>query len=136
MQSDDARATHGLSERRVSFTRRSIGGATFFLPACQLAHGIMSPLQRNVPEQSTDRRVTSRPSAGRVRSWTGRSAVASATDSHLSKLATAGTRVTRVSAMRILPVRADRVALQSARVVTGHVTPLRRMDPGPLITSG
>jgi hypothetical protein len=90
---------------------------------------------RNVLEQPTDRRVTPRLSVGRVRSWTGRSAVACATDSHLSKLATAGTRVTRVSAMRILPVRADRFALQRARVATDRATPLRRMDPGPLITS-
>jgi hypothetical protein len=92
--------------------------------------------QRNVLEQPTDRRVTPRLSAGRARSWTGRSAVACATDSHLSTLATAGTRVTRVSAMRLLPVRDDRVSLWRTKVVTDQATPLRRMDAGPLISSG
>ena len=96
----------------------------------------MTAPQRNAPEQSNDRCITPRLSVGRVRSWTGRSAVACATDSHLSKLATAGTRVTRVSAMRLLPVRADLFALQDAKVATGRATPLRRMEPGPLITSG
>jgi hypothetical protein len=38
--------------------------------------------------------------------------------------------------MRHLPVRADRVALWRAKVVTGQATPLRRMDAGPLISSG
>ena len=92
--------------------------------------------QGTVLEQSTDKRVNPRRPVGRVRSWTGRSAVACATDSHLSTLATAGTRVTRVSAMRPLPVRADRVARQKAKVAMDHATPLRRMDPGPLSTSG
>jgi hypothetical protein len=92
--------------------------------------------RRNVLEQSDDRRGMTRPSVGRMRSWTGRSAVACATDSHLSRLATAGTRVTRVSAMRLLPVRADRLAPQNAKVVAGRTTPLRRMEPEPLITSG
>jgi hypothetical protein len=92
--------------------------------------------RRNVLEQATDGRVTPRLSVGRVRSWTGRSAVACATDSHLSTLATAGTRVTRVSAMRILPVHAGLAAHQRAKVVTDHATPQRRMDPGPLIISG
>ena len=96
----------------------------------------MIALLHTVLEQSTDGRVAARPPVGRTRSWTGRSAVAGATDSHLSRLATAGTRVTRVSAMRLLPVRADRRALQRANVGTGHATPLRRMEPGPLITSG
>ena len=95
----------------------------------------MTAPQRNVLQHPSDRRVTPRLSAGRARSWTGRSAVAGATDSHLSTLATAGTRVTRVSAMRILPVRDDRVSLWRAMVATGQATPLRRMDPGPL-TSG
>jgi hypothetical protein len=92
--------------------------------------------QRTVLDQPSDRRVTPRLSAGRVRSWTGRSAVACATDSHLSTLATAGTRVTRVSAVRILPVRAGRAALQSAQAATGQAAPLRRMDPVPPLTSG
>jgi hypothetical protein len=82
------------------------------------------------------RRLIARLPLGRVRSWTGRSAVACATDSHLSRLTTAGTRVTRVSAMRALPVRADRHALEGAMVVTGRATPQRRRDPAPLITSG
>ena len=96
---------------------------------------MIAPL-RNVLEQSSDGRVTPRLSLGRVRSWTGRSAVAGATDSHLSKLATAGTRVTRVSAMRFLPARAGRFALQRAKVAMGHATPMRRMDPRPPITGG
>jgi hypothetical protein len=41
-----------------------------------------------------------------------------------------------VSAMRLLPVRDDRVSLWRTKVVTGQATPLRRMDAGPLITSG
>jgi hypothetical protein len=96
----------------------------------------MIALQRNVLEQSSDRRGSARPCLENVRSWTGRWAVARATDSHLSKLSTGGTRVTRVSAMRILPVGGDFFALQHAKFVTGQVTPLRRRDPGPLITSG
>jgi hypothetical protein len=95
----------------------------------------MTASPRNVLEQSIDRRAKRRLSLGRVRSWTGRAAVACATDSHLSRLATAGTRVTRVSAMRFLPVRVDRFALMTAKVVTGHTDPLRRVDPGSLITS-
>jgi hypothetical protein len=87
-------------------------------------------------QHTTGRRLVSRLSVVRVRSWTGRSAVACATDSHLSKLATAGTRVTRVSAMRILPVRADRPARKGAMVVTGRGTAQRRREPGPLIASG
>jgi hypothetical protein len=96
----------------------------------------MIAAHRNVLEQSIDRRVAPRLSVGRVRSWTGRAAVARATDSNLSRLATAGTRVTRVSAMRLPPVRADLFARHCAKVATGHATPLRRVDPGPLITSG
>jgi hypothetical protein len=96
----------------------------------------MTAALRTVLEQSHVGRATPRLSVGRARSWTGRSAVARATDSHLSKLATAGTRVTRVSALRFMPVRADRVALQSAKAAADHATLLRRMDPGPLITSG
>jgi hypothetical protein len=38
--------------------------------------------------------------------------------------------------MRLQPVRAGRLALQRATVDTGHTTSLRRMEPGPLITSG
>jgi hypothetical protein len=135
MQSGNDRAIRGLLERRVQSTRRSVGGATFCFLASH-AYGLMIAPLRTVLEQSNARRVTPRLSVGRARSWTGRSAVAGATDSHLSRLATAGTRVTRVSAMRFLPVRADRLALQRATVVTDHVTPLRRMDPGPLITGG
>ena len=96
----------------------------------------MTAPRRIVIEQSTDRRETPRLSLGRVRSWTGRSAVACATDSHLSRLATAGTRVTRVSAMRIPTVRAERFALPGATLATGHFPPLRRMDSRPPITSG
>jgi hypothetical protein len=58
-----------------------------------------------------------------------------ATESHLSTLATTGTRVTRVSAMRLRAVRPDRIAPQSA-MVAGHAAPLRSMGPGPLITNG
>ena len=90
----------------------------------------------NELEQRSDRRVMVRLSLGRVRSWTGRSAVARATDSHLSRLATAGTRVTRVSALRLMRVRADRSAVQGVKSGMGHATPLRRMDPEPPITSG
>jgi hypothetical protein len=74
----------------------------------------------NMIEQRSGGRTMVRPSLGRARSWTGRSAVAWATDSQLSRLKTAGTRVTRVSALRL-----------------AHVAlPLRRMDSGPPITSG
>jgi hypothetical protein len=90
----------------------------------------------NVLGQATGRRGFTRPSPARARSWTGRSAVASATDSHLSHLTTAGTRVTRVSAMRIRRARAERSASQEVPLAVGHAPPLRRMDPAPLITSG
>jgi len=101
------------------------------------AHGSMVATSRTELEQHTiGRHLVPRLPVGRVRSWTGRSAVAWATDSHLSRLTTAGTRVTRVSAMRTLPVRADRHARKGAMVVTGRATPQRRRDPAPLITSG
>lgn len=96
---------------------------------------MIAPLSHEL-EHRSDRRVMMRPSLGRVRSWTGRSAVARATDSNLSRLATAGTRVTRVSALRLARARADRSAPRGAIVATGHVTPLRRMDPDPPLTSG
>jgi hypothetical protein len=80
------------------------------------------------------RRPVPRPSIARVRSWTGRSSVACATDSHLSRLTAGGTRVTRVSAMRTLPVRADRLAPEGAMIVTGRATLQRRRDPVPLLT--
>jgi hypothetical protein len=86
-------------------------------------------------QQPKGRRVPRLP-LGRVRSWTGRSAVARATDSRLSRLTTAGTRVTRVSAMRALPVRAGRHAHTGAMVATGRDTPPRRRDPAPLVTNG
>ena len=136
MQSGSHRATRGVPARRVQGTRRSIGGAIFCLPTCPFAHGVMIAPQPNVLEQTSDRREVMRPSAARVRSWTGRSSVACATDSHLSTLATAGTRVTRVSAVRFLPVRADRIALQGARVGTGQASSPRRMDPRPPIEIG
>jgi hypothetical protein len=87
--------------------------------------------RRHVLDQASDRREVMRPSAARARSWTGRAAVARATDSHVSTLATAGTRVTRVSAMRLLPVRADRIAAQRASVGTSQASPLRSVDPRP-----
>lgn len=96
----------------------------------------MTSPRRNVLEQTIDRRAVTRPSVRRVRSWTGRSAVAGATDSHLSRLTTAGTRVTRVSAMRLSSVRVQRTAPTGASLATGHPLPLRRMDPRPPITSG
>jgi hypothetical protein len=97
----------------------------------------MVPTSRTKLQQHTiGRRGSTRLPVGRVRSWTGRSAVAWATDSHLPRMATAGTRVTRVSAMRTLPVRADRHTRQGGMVVTGRATPQRRRDTAPLITSG
>jgi hypothetical protein len=108
----------------------------FLLTGLSSTHGSMIAPLPNELEQRSDRRVMVRLSLGRARSWTGRSAVACATDSHLSRLTTAGTRVTRVSALRLVPVRADRFALPGAMLATGHATPLRRMDPEPPITSG
>jgi hypothetical protein len=108
----------------------------FLLMASRITHGFMRDYRRHQHEQRSDRRVTPRLSVRRARSWTGRSAVASATDSHLSRLATAGTRVTRVSAMRLLSARAERLAPQGATFSAGHAPLLRRMDPEPLITSG
>lgn len=92
--------------------------------------------RRYMLEQPNDGRVIPRLSLRRVRSWTGRSAVACATDSHLSRLATAGTRVTRVSALRLMRVRAGHAARLRATSATGHAPSLRRMDPRPPITSG
>src|SRR5688572_3381096 len=108
----------------------------FVLTCPSISPRIMIAHLPNELEQRSDRRMKVRLSLGRARSWTGRSAVACATDSHLSRLATAGTRVTRVSALRLVPVRADRIALPGATFATGHATPLRRMDPEPPITSG
>ena len=108
----------------------------FLLMASRITHGFMRAYRRHQHEQPFDGRGTPRLSLGRVRSWTGRSAVAFATDSHLSRLATAGTRVTRVSAMRLPPARATRLAPEGAAFSAGHVPLLRRMDSGPLIISG
>jgi len=108
----------------------------FVLTCPSISPRIMIAHLPNELEQRSDRRVMVRLSLGRARSWTGRAAVACATDSHLSRLTTAGTRVTRVSALRLVPVRADRIALSGATFATGHATPLRRMDPEPPIASG
>jgi hypothetical protein len=135
MQSSSDRATRGCRNDEC----RSLDAASatrFFLSRPSLPHGPMTASRPNVLEQPTGRRANPRLTTGRVPSWTGRSAVACATDSHLSTLATAGTRVTRVSAMRLLPAPAERTALWKARVVTGQSTPQRRMDPGPLVISG
>jgi hypothetical protein len=96
----------------------------------------MTTPSRHVLEKPANGRATPRPSLRRVRSWTGRSAVAYATDSHVSKLATAGTRVTRVSAMRIPSARPGRFTPPGAALAAGHASSLRRMDPRPPITSG
>jgi hypothetical protein len=90
----------------------------------------------NQLEQRSDRRTLVRLSQGRVRSWTGRSAMVCATDSRLPRLTTAGTRVTRVSACRLVPVRGARFALERMTSATHHAPPLRRMDPEPLTFSG
>lgn len=57
---------------------------------------------------ATRRARIARPS---VRAWTGRSAMTVATDSGLPRVKTAGTRQTRVSAMRPLAVRAAEPAV-------------------------
>ena len=95
----------------------------------------MTASRRYTLEQPSDGRVTPRLSLRRVRSWTGRSAVACATDSHLSRLATAGTRVTRVTALRLMRVRGHAARLRATSAM-GHAPSLRRMDPRPPITSG
>jgi len=82
-----------------------------------------------------DRRLVSRPSVARVRSWTGRSSVACATDSHLCSLTTAGTRVTRVSAMRTPRVPGHRLAREGAMIAMGRATLQRRRDPVLLLIS-
>ena len=100
-------------------------------------HGAMvATIRTELEVHPAGRRLVARLPLGRVRSWTGRSAVACATDSHLSRLTTAGTRVTRVSAMRPLPVRAGRRARQGAMVAAGRNSSQRRRDSAPLITSG
>ena len=96
-------------------------------------HGAMvATIRTELEVHSAGRRLMARLPLGRVRSWTGRSAVACATDSHLSRLTTAGTRVTRVSAMRALPVRFGRHTHEGAMVVTGRNTSQRRRDSAPL----
>ena len=101
-------------------------------------HGgsMVAALRTELDQHAVGRRMVSRLPLGRVRSWTGRSAVAGATDSHLPRMATAGTRVTRVSAMRDLAARADRRAHTGAMVAAGRATPQRRRASAPLITSG
>jgi hypothetical protein len=73
---------------------------------------------------------------GSVRSWTGRSAMSSATDSHLSRLVTAGTRMTRVSAMRAVATRVLRRSDERAPAGTGAATSQRRGVPGQPPTGG
>ena len=101
-----------------------------------LAHDPMRIAPRIEHEQPVAlRRVAARPSVDAARSWTGRASVAWATDSRLPRLVTAGTRVTRVSAVRTYSARADRLARRMA-VAAGHVALQRRREPVPLIASG
>lgn len=91
---------------------------------------------RHMPELPLARCVTLHLSRRRVRSWTGRSVVVSATETHQSRLSTAGTRLTRVSAMRLPLIRVERIALQRATFATSLAPLLRRVDPGPAFVSG
>ena len=73
---------------------------------------------------------------GSVRSWTGRSAMSYATDSHLSHLLIAGTRMTRVSAMRVRVARAGRRPIVGAAAGAGTATSQRRRVSGQPPVSG
>jgi hypothetical protein len=93
------------------------------------------PSRTPLEQHAIVRRPVSRPPVARVRSWTGRSSVARATDSHLGSLTTAGTRVTRVSAMRTRPVRGNPLAREGVMVATGRATLQRRRVRVLLLTS-
>src|SRR3954469_18177676 len=108
-----------------------IGGAILHFGTCYDAPSIMAEMtdamRHDLDTACTTRRTIARVSRQRVASWTGRSAVSSATDTTFSRLATAGARKTRVSEMRDATARAGRRALQGSSVVTGAGTsPLRR----------
>ena len=92
--------------------------------------------RRQLEKRSTLRHVASRVLAGSVRSWTGRSAMSYATDSHLPHLVTAGTRMTRVSAMRAVATRVLRRSDERAPAGTGAATSQRRGFSGQPPVSG
>jgi hypothetical protein len=85
---------------------------------------------RQLQRLSTPRTARLRLPSGSVRSWTGRSAMSSATDSHLSHLVTAGTRMTRVSAMRAVAARAPRPSQEGRVAGAGTATSQRRRFSG------
>ena len=58
-------------------------------------------IHESTNEVSVAQDAATRAPRTRVRSWKGRAAMSLSTDSHLPSLVTAGTRCTRVSAMRL-----------------------------------
>lgn len=84
----------------------------------------------------TLRRAAIRTAARRASSWTGRSALSAATDTVLSRLATAGARKTRVSEMRDAAARPAGRSLLGTPDATGAATaPQRRRSSGPPLTA-
>jgi hypothetical protein len=84
----------------------------------------------------TPRREIARVSRQRVASWTGRSAVSSATDTALSRMATAGARKTRVSDLRDASAHAARHPVQGSPAAMGTATSQRRRSSGHPSVSG
>lgn len=109
----------------------SIGGATLCFPGAfrrfdftteDMAPAAIGPLE----QRRTVRHAPSRVAAGSAHSWTGRATTSRATDSHLSTLRTAGTRMTRVSAVRALVARAAGRPFVGALARAGAAAPQRR----------
>ena len=116
-----------------------IGDATFAhlhtrLPTRIRAHHMALALSQSTTLRGSRRieRAWRRPAAAGARSWTGRSALSSVTDSALPHLVTSGTHRTRVSEMRLAARRADRplVSLHAQRARTSTAPAARPRAQG------
>lgn len=115
----------------------SVGGAIRrFRPLPFRCNAMIEPVIRPRARRGTRRPRILRAAPLRVRAWTGRSAVSSATDTQRPRIATAGTGRTRVSVARL-----SRSRLQRMRTSTAHTQPVislrkRRSPSHPRLISG
>ena len=87
------------------------------------------PLCHSTNDVRDPRRAMIRAPRQRVRSWTGRAAMSSMTDTLVPRFVTAGTHRTRVSEMR-LPAGTDSRSMFERMSVPGSATQQGRRDAG------
>ena len=127
----------GAPASRVYSPRASAARLRAFrkLPSYTLTIADMTNAGRTLVDAThSPLRTVVRGACGRAPSWTGRSALSSATDTALSRLATAGARKTRVSEMRIIAARAARCSSWSAGRLGRRHTAAQEMAGAPLMS--